>query len=143
MAEATCPILMSANCPKNSRQVFSHFNTFGKSWQRAAQRSPDGFHLPIYRFCPIHFTCTVSPTSEHKIPYHRTVVARWLGLASNATADRRWPAQTPISVKAATHALRHFVGLMETLPAEQAAPLWQVTRAQAASKLDADPAVAC
>jgi hypothetical protein len=56
---------------------------------------------------------------------------------------RRWPAQTPISVKAAAYAWRHFVELMEALPAEEAAPLWQVTRAQAASKLDADAAVAC
>jgi hypothetical protein len=76
---------------------------------------PDGFHLT-------HF----SP-----LPY-----VRWLGSASNATADRRWPAQTPISVKAAAAVWRHFVQLMEALPADQAAPLWQVAQAHAMKALE-------
>jgi hypothetical protein len=36
---------------------------------------------------------------------------------------RRWPAQTPISVRAAAYAWRHFVELMEALPAEAAQPI--------------------
>jgi hypothetical protein len=44
---------------------------------------------------------------------------------------RRWSAQTPISVKAAAYAWRHFVTLMEALPADQAAPLWQMAQAKA------------
>jgi hypothetical protein len=49
---------------------------------------------------------------------------------------RRWPAQTPISVKAAAYAWRHFVELMEALPADQAVPLWQTAQAQATNALE-------
>jgi hypothetical protein len=40
------------------------------------------------------------------------------------------------SLKAAAHAWRHFFGLVETLPPDQAAPLWQTAQAQAMKALE-------
>jgi hypothetical protein len=54
-----------------------------------------------------------------------------VGIETPPQLARRWPDQTPISVKVAASAWRHFVGLMEALPADQAAPPWQAVQAQA------------
>jgi hypothetical protein len=51
---------------------------------------------------------------------------RWLGAGP----------PKPISVKAASYAWRHFVGLIEGLPADHAAPLWQAAQAQATKALE-------